>query len=315
MNFEQSYLDDFMNNDYINIDLDKFNIPLTGEDELLNQSDFNNELFQIISNNSSISTPSSSGSSSFSSFSTNTVGFNSTLSNTTTISQVKQNYEFSKELEESIFDMNSLIKDSGSTLNYLDYSTYSSPLDTNSIASPANLIELKLQSQTSNITSRPQTPVNNICIKSNNTPQVPNTLLLNSTKSRNSSISSQSSSNNINSINSKKNLDSRLSLQKLGELLETSSIEETMKIEKFILDIFQNELGFPLGYKTWIRDTNEEYRKYLIDELFARVSKIYPSLTKNLLETVVKRATYSMMQGRLRKERRAAHKAKRSNRG
>jgi hypothetical protein len=106
-------------------------------------------------------------------------------------------------------------------------------------------------------------------------------------------------------------LDSRLSLQKLGEVLKTSSHEETVKIEKFILNIFGKDLGFPLGYKTWIRDTSESYRRYLLNELFRRVVPTYPALTKSLLETVIKRATYSMMQGRLRKERRARSKTSR----
>lgn len=81
-----------------------------------------------------------------------------------------------------------------------------------------------------------------------------------------------------------------------------------MKVEKFVLNIFVKDLGFPLGYKTWIRDTNEKYRTYLLQELYAKVRPTYPELNKNLLETIVKRATYSMMQGRLRKERRAASK-------
>ncbi|ODQ60215.1 hypothetical protein WICANDRAFT_62780 [Wickerhamomyces anomalus NRRL Y-366-8] len=317
MNFEQSYLDDFMNNDYINIDLDKFSIPLTGSEDLLSQSDFNNELYQIISNNSSISTPSSSGS-----FSSATSSNYNSLTRTSTTTPAPthtlgfseaENNIYSTKLEESLIDLNSMIKDSGSTLNYLDYSTYSSPLETNSIAaSPANLLEFKFQTQQLSA-SRPQTPAN-IAMKVNNTPQTPALTHQDaSIQSRNSSISSQSSSSQTHSSSSsKKNLDSRLSLQKLGELLNTSSIEETMKIEKFILDIFGKELGFPLGYKTWIRDTNEEYRKYLINELHTRASKVYPKLTKSLLETVIKRATYSMMQGRLRKERRAALKAKRS---
>jgi hypothetical protein len=107
---------------------------------------------------------------------------------------------------------------------------------------------------------------------------------------------------------SRSSLDSRLSIVRLGEILKTSSQEETMKVEKFILDVFSKDLNFPLGYKTWIRDTSEEFREQLLDQLFERVNPKYPSLTRQLLETVVKRATYSKMQGRLRKERRAANK-------
>lgn len=267
MNFGHSYLDDFINNDFINIDLDKFNIPLNETDEFLSQSNFNNELYQIISNNSiSTSTTSSTPAASTTSTTTSTQNFT--------------------DLEDSLFDMNAIIN-TETPLNYLDYSTNSSPFDIDSIASPA------LQTQQP---SRPETPIINSS----------------SQQSRNISISSNSSSSSCQNSQSKKNLDSRLSLQKLGDILNTSSLDETIKIEKFILDIFQNELGFPLGYKTWIRDTNEEFRKYLLNELHIRVIKVYPELTKPLLETVIKRATYSMMQGRLRKERRAAHKKRRS---
>lgn len=83
-----------------------------------------------------------------------------------------------------------------------------------------------------------------------------------------------------------------------------------MRIEKFILEIFQKDLKFPLGYKTWIRDTPEEQREQILEELHNRVAPTHPRMTKQLLETVIRRATYSMMQGRLRNERRAASKGR-----
>jgi hypothetical protein len=128
--------------------------------------------------------------------------------------------------------------------------------------------------------------------------------------SRNVSPNPKKRSNSLG-VKSRSSLDSRLSIVRLGEILKTSSQEETMKVEKFILDVFSKELNFPLGYKTWIRDTSEEFREQLLDQLFERVNPKYPSLTRQLLETVVKRATYSKMQGRLRKERRAANKMSR----
>lgn len=107
---------------------------------------------------------------------------------------------------------------------------------------------------------------------------------------------------------SKNSLDSRLSLVRLGEVLNTSSLAETIEIEKFVLDIFENTLGFPMGRRTWIRDTSDEYREKMLNALHELVAPTYPKMTRSLLETVIKRATYSMMQGRLRKERRAASK-------
>lgn len=123
-----------------------------------------------------------------------------------------------------------------------------------------------------------------------------------------SSTPSTSPSPSSSTAKSRAALDSRLSLVRLGQVLKTSSLEETIAVEKCILDIFSNDLGFPLGKRTWIRDTTEQYRHGMIDALQERVCPMYPTMTKDLLETVVKRATYAMMQGRLRKERRAATK-------
>ncbi|CDR46467.1 CYFA0S23e01266g1_1 [Cyberlindnera fabianii] len=132
---------------------------------------------------------------------------------------------------------------------------------------------------------------------------------LSSNSSTRSSTSSASSTSSTTS-RSRNSLDSRLSLQRLGEVLQTKSQEETMRIEKFILEIFQKDLKFPLGYKTWIRDTPEEQREQILEELHNRVAPTHPRMTKQLLETVIRRATYSMMQGRLRNERRAASKGR-----
>ncbi|CCH45795.1 Autophagy-related protein [Wickerhamomyces ciferrii] len=318
--------------DFINsyIDLEKFSIPLdednNTQDQITKNSDFNNELYQILSKdsltNTSISSPSASSSSSAS---FNSINYQFQSSNITSQPEplVKT---------EETFDINSFLKNDDA-LNYLD--SFSSPLE--SIESPlvfdqrtpnlnnSNTNNLSFTSnpyhnqQNLDFQSRPNTPTSLASsISSPITNANQNNLLHNhniNTTRRNLSISSMSSSNSPSSSSSsiKKNLDSRLSLQKLGEILQTSSLDETIKIEQFILKIFQDELGFPLGYKTWIRDTNEEYRRFLIEELYNRVNPKYPSMTKNLLETVVKRATYSMMQGRLRKERRAAIKKKRNN--
>lgn len=97
--------------------------------------------------------------------------------------------------------------------------------------------------------------------------------------------------------------DSRLSAKGLAQVLNLSSTKEALQIEKNILNIFQNELHYPLGYRTWIRDNTKTERKYLIEELYQRVNKIYPAYDIKILETVIRRATYSMMQSRLRKER------------
>lgn len=106
------------------------------------------------------------------------------------------------------------------------------------------------------------------------------------------------------SSESKKISDSRLSAEGLAKVLNLESPEEALKRERFILGIFQNELNYPLGYKTWIRDTTKEYRTKLINQLHQRVRVKYPEYDQSILETIIRRGTYYMMQSRLRRERR-----------
>ncbi|SCU94506.1 LANO_0E06986g1_1 [Lachancea nothofagi CBS 11611] len=124
-------------------------------------------------------------------------------------------------------------------------------------------------------------------------------------------MSNGSYSINNNNINSRKVSDSRLSAQGLAEVLNLNSAEEALRRERFILDIFERELHYPLGYKTWVRDTSKEYRTQLLDQLYHRVIQTYPEYDKPVLETIIRRATYYMMQSRLRRERRAKAKQKR----
>ncbi|CDH11072.1 uncharacterized protein ZBAI_02858 [Zygosaccharomyces bailii ISA1307] len=106
--------------------------------------------------------------------------------------------------------------------------------------------------------------------------------------------------------------DSRLSAQGLAEVLQLDSPDEALRRERYILDIFETELHYPLGYKTWVRDTSRDYRIKLIDQLYDRVKERYPEYDRCVLETIIRRATYYMMQSRLRRERRARAKGKRA---
>ena len=110
--------------------------------------------------------------------------------------------------------------------------------------------------------------------------------------------------------NLKKVSDSRLSAQGLAQVLHLDSPEEALQREKYILQIFEEDLHYPLGYKTWIRDTEKEERTELINELYDRVKGRYPDYNHEILETIIRRATYYMMQSRLRRERRAKNKNK-----
>lgn len=104
--------------------------------------------------------------------------------------------------------------------------------------------------------------------------------------------------------------DSRLSLQDLSKVLDLEHDQrETANRESQILKILKDELGFELGLRTWVRDTKSDEREKLIGALFAIVQERYNyGYSKDILEKVVRRASYYMMQGRLRRERRHAER-------
>ena len=149
-----------------------------------------------------------------------------------------------------------------------------------------------------------------------NVPQLPDTVV-ETPKKASAKVSKKKTkktthSHTISSIanNMKKVSDSRLSAQGLAQVLHLKSPEEALEREKYILDIFETELHYPLGYKTWIRDTEKQERINLIDQLYLKIKDKYPDYNHEILETIIRRATYYMMQSRLRRERRAKTKGK-----
>ncbi|CUM63302.1 uncharacterized protein PRCAT00000873001 [Priceomyces carsonii] len=100
---------------------------------------------------------------------------------------------------------------------------------------------------------------------------------------------------------------SRLNIFELSKILELDmyDISLTKEIEINILEIFKNYCNFKLGYQTWIRDTTKEQRENLINLLYSYTSHYYPEFNKFKLEVIVRRGSYSLMQSRLRKERRS----------
>ncbi|CAL9730300.1 hypothetical protein MOUN0_J02256 [Monosporozyma unispora] len=111
----------------------------------------------------------------------------------------------------------------------------------------------------------------------------------------------------------KKIADSRLSVAALAEVLNLKSAHEALAIEKYILDIFEHELHYPLGYQTWIRDTPKDERAHLISQLYEKTKEKYPAYDKSILETIIRRSTYAMMQSRLRKERKKSRQLSKSS--
>ena len=116
----------------------------------------------------------------------------------------------------------------------------------------------------------------------------------------------------VSSQQSKKQLDndryfSRLNIYELSKLLNLDkwSIELTREIEGNILELFSFYCGFELGYKTWIRDTKKSTRTVLLERLHRLTLVFYPEICMQTLGVIIRRGTYSIMQSRLRKERRS----------
>ncbi|EGW32556.1 uncharacterized protein SPAPADRAFT_139333 [Spathaspora passalidarum NRRL Y-27907] len=107
---------------------------------------------------------------------------------------------------------------------------------------------------------------------------------------------------------------SRLNIYELSKILELDGfhISLTKEIELKILELFGNYCDFRLGYQTWIRDTNRAKRNDLINQLYSYSSVFYPEIDKFKLEVIVRRGSYSLMQTRLRRERRMSKHINRS---
>lgn len=83
--------------------------------------------------------------------------------------------------------------------------------------------------------------------------------------------------------------------------------EEAKAREECIMNIVRRE-GFEVGHRTWIRDTDEDLRRRIIDELHRQTVRQY-RYSKKTLEIIVRRGTYARMQSRLRQMRRHSKRA------
>jgi hypothetical protein len=104
----------------------------------------------------------------------------------------------------------------------------------------------------------------------------------------------------------------RLNVYELASILKFDEydIKLTKEIELNVLEIFHNYCKFNLGYQTWIRDTDKLTRSNLINQLYLLTYYFYPELDKYQLEAIIRKGIYSLMQTRLRKERRLMSIAK-----
>lgn len=101
----------------------------------------------------------------------------------------------------------------------------------------------------------------------------------------------------------RKQSESRISLPSLYIRMGLGHDHDTARTrEQRILGILREE-GFMLGERTWIRDTTENERNRIIDEIYNQTHAEY-GYGKDLIEVIVRRGSYYLMQGRLRRIRR-----------
>ncbi|KAK9476955.1 hypothetical protein V1514DRAFT_145411 [Lipomyces japonicus] len=106
--------------------------------------------------------------------------------------------------------------------------------------------------------------------------------------------------------------ESRIPLHELHARMGlTHDPEEARSREQHILCLLQSQ-GFPLGYKTWIRDTDEVSRRKIVNEIFIQTKSSY-NYEPALLEVIIRRGAYYLMQSRLRRIRRLNRRQKNSS--
>lgn len=101
----------------------------------------------------------------------------------------------------------------------------------------------------------------------------------------------------------RKQSESRIALPELYKRMGLGDNHDEARVrEQRILNILRRE-GFQLGEQTWIRDTTEKERKRIIDTILHETHPDY-GYSRELIEIVVRRGSYYLMQGRLRRIRR-----------
>lgn len=113
-----------------------------------------------------------------------------------------------------------------------------------------------------------------------------------------------SSSSSSVSVASRKQPESRMSQPELFSRMGLShDPEEARNRENRVLSLLKSR-GFKLGEQTWIRDTTPAVRQEIVDFIHASTVQEY-GYSKYMIEVVIRRACYHLMQGRLRRIRRA----------
>lgn len=122
-------------------------------------------------------------------------------------------------------------------------------------------------------------------------------------QSSSSNSSTAMSPSNTQAKPLRKQSESRISLPELYIRMGLGHDHEEARIrEQRILGILRAE-GFKLGERTWIRDTTEHDRRRIIDTICRQTYNDY-KYPRELIEVIVRRGSYYLMQGRLRRIRR-----------
>ena len=109
----------------------------------------------------------------------------------------------------------------------------------------------------------------------------------------------------------RKQSESRISLPELFIRMGLADNHEVArKREQRVLNLLRQQ-GFKLGERTWIRDTTEQERRQIIDEIYRQTFDEY-GYGKDLIEVIIRRGSYYLMQGRLRRLRRSRRNANRA---
>lgn len=196
--------------------------------------------------------------------------------------------DFPADFDCSIFSENSLLSDPSTTDN-MDL-LLTNPMPT------ANLLHLAstANSTTPSSTITPDQISSHIPIAA----KLPTSLSSTTASANASSAASPASPKPL-----RKQSESRISLPELYIRMGLGhDHEEARTREQRILGILRAE-GFKLGEKTWIRDTTEHERRRIIDTIVAQTVGDY-GYQKELIEVIVRRGSYYLMQGRLRRIRR-----------
>lgn len=98
---------------------------------------------------------------------------------------------------------------------------------------------------------------------------------------------------------------SKIPLAQLYQMMGLAHDHDTARDREERIMKILSESGFKVGVKTWIRDTDEPFRREVVDKIFHATKNEF-GYSKNMIEAIIRRGTYARMQSNLRRKRRRA---------